>query len=69
MVVFLIFTFVNLYHLATTASLTLVSFAFTFFILSAATIILYFTAIFLIDVNWTQSLFGQTPLESFSDPF
>lgn len=69
-VAFLIFTFVNLYHLATTASLTPVSFVFTFFVLASAVIILYFTAMFLINVDWTQSLFGGVNTTgNFSDPF
>jgi len=66
MIGFLIFTFVNLYHLATTASLTTVSFAFTFFILACAVIVLYWTATLLVDVDWTRTLFGGTAT---SDPF
>lgn len=71
---FVIFMLVNLYHIVVTASFTLPSFLFTFFIFASTALILYFTyvvfaqsgidwqtPVILFNSDWISDIFTRDP--------
>lgn len=52
--VFLVFSFVHIYHIFATASFTLASFTMTLFIMVLTIYTLYFTFQLLVGLGWTQ---------------
>lgn len=63
--------FINLYHLAATASVTVVSMFVTIVVLASAGIVLFFTIGFLTAIEWDQTvkLFDSNWFSSSQDPF
>ena len=55
-IIFAIFTLINIYHIATSAALTTVSFAVTFFILALGALTIYETWSLLQGTDWLQPL-------------
>lgn len=56
LLVFLIFSILNFYHIIMAGSFTLASFIFSFFTFTLAVLTLYFTYYLLADVDWQQAL-------------
>jgi len=54
--VFAIFVLINIYHLAASASLTIISFIVTFFVIAAGVATIYGTMALLQDINFQQPL-------------
>ena len=52
LVIFVIFSLVNVYHIVASASFTLTSFFITFFIFALSILTLYFTIQLLLEVDW-----------------
>jgi len=68
--VFVIFALINFYHLVMTASLTIVSFFVSFFVLMYTILALYATWWLLQDVNWQQSIISFSAISDlFSSKF
>lgn len=64
--IFVIFVLINIYHIAVSASLTIVSFTVTVFVIAAGVLTIYGTWTLLQDINFQQPLLG---LPSSSNPF
>ncbi len=56
LVVFVIFSMLNFYHIVITGSFTMASFIFSFFIFTLTVLTLYFTYHLLLEVNWQETL-------------
>ena len=54
--IFIIFTLINIYHIANSAAMTAVSFTVTFFILALGVLTIYGTWYLLQNVDWGQPL-------------
>ncbi len=67
--VYLIFIFVNLYHIVESASLNTASFIFTFFIFATSIIVFYFTATLLMNTDWATPIFSNINDELSTTPF
>jgi len=57
--IFIIVVLINIYHIATSAALTTVSFAVTFFILALGVLTIYGTWYLLQGTDWQQPLIGS----------
>ncbi|MEK7643973.1 MAG: hypothetical protein AAB390_01570 [Patescibacteria group bacterium] len=56
LLIFAFFSVVNVYHIASSGTLTSASFAITFLVGALAIFTFYFTFALLVDVRWTQPL-------------
>lgn len=69
LLIFVIFVAINIYHIVVSASLTVVSFFVTFFVIAAGLLTIYGTWALLQDINFQQPLLGlPTPNNSFGSP-
>jgi hypothetical protein len=70
LLVFVIFSILNFYHIVMSDSFTLASFVFSFFIFTLTVLTLYFTYFLLKEMDWRQPLLTiDLSLFSFSQNF
>lgn len=60
--IFVIFILINIYHLVASASLTVVSFIVTFFVIAAGLLTIYGTWALLPNINFSQSLLNNSSI-------
>lgn len=60
--IFVIFVLINIYHIAVSASLTVVSFLVTFFVITAGILTIYGTWALLQDINFQQPLLNTSSI-------